>query len=100
MKLDNCFTFRPRRVFHSGRPVTEGASRKLFCAAAIKRFCGRNIKSTRNHSDSLGFQMGMRRDMIALRKLKTHHERAFHGWVAFEYRYLCGKRHCRWYGFA
>src|SRR5207247_8325270 len=58
MKLNNCFTFRPRRVFHSGRPVTEGASRKFFCAAAIKRFSGRKIKSTRNHSDSARFSDG------------------------------------------
>ena len=96
MKLDNCFDFRPRRVFHASRPVTEGASRKFFCAAAIERFSGREIKNTRNHSDTLGFRMGMRRDMIAFGKLKTHHERAFFRWIAFEYSHLCARRQRRW----
>jgi hypothetical protein len=95
MKLDNCFTFRPRRVFHSCGPVAEGASRKFFCAIAIERFSGCQIKSTRNHSDTLGFWMGMRRDMIALRKLKTHYERAFFRWVAFEYSHPCARRQSR-----
>src|SRR6266496_1631306 len=96
MKLNNCFTFRPRRVFHSGGPVAEGASRKFFCAAAIERFSGCEIKSTRNHGDTLGFRMGVWRDMIALRKLKTHHERAFLRWVAFEHSHLCARGQSRW----
>jgi hypothetical protein len=75
MKLDDCFALRPRRVFHAGGPVTERTSRKFFCAAAIEGFSGCEIKNTRNHSDPLSLGMGMRRDMIALRKFKTHYKR-------------------------
>src|SRR6266545_3821915 len=99
MKLDNCFTFRPSGVLHTSGPVTEGTSRKLFRAAAIERFSGREIKDTRNHSDALSLWMRMRRDMIAVRKLKSHHERAFFGWVAFEHSHLCARRQSRWPGY-
>ena len=95
MKLDNCFTFRPRGVFHAGGPVTEGPGRKFFRAAAIERFSSREIQNTRNHSDPLSLWMGMRWDMIAVRKLKTYYERAFFRWVAFEYSHLCARRQSR-----
>ena len=70
VKLNYRIAFRPRRVFHSSGPVTEGPCRKFFCAIAIKRFSGREMKSTRNHRDALSFWMGMRCDMIAVRELK------------------------------
>ena len=96
VKLDNCFTFRPRRVFHASRPVTERPGGKLFGANAIERFSCRKIKSTRNHSDPLSLRMGMRRDMIALRKLKTHYKGTFFRRIAFEYSHPCARRQSRW----
>src|SRR4029077_8825041 len=96
VKLNYRNTFRPPRVFHSGGPVTEGPCRKFFCALAIKRFAGREIKRTRNHRDALSFWMGMWCDMIAVRKLETHYERTFLRWIAFEHSHLCARRQGGW----
>ncbi len=44
MELNERLAFGPRRVFHAGGPVTEGASREFFRAAAIERFSSREIQ--------------------------------------------------------
>ena len=90
--MDDCLAFGPSGVFHASWPVTKGPGRKFFCASAIKCVSGCEIKSTRNHSDTLSLRMGVWRDMIAVRKLKTHHECAFFRWVAFEYSHFCARR--------
>ena len=96
VKLNYRIAFRPRRVFHSSGPVTEGPCWKFFRAIAIKRFSGREIKSTRNHRDALSFWMGMRCDMIAVRKLEAYYERTFFRWIAFEHSHLCPRRQGGW----
>src|SRR5881394_3417295 len=96
MKLDDRFTFRPPGVFHSGGPVTKRACRKFFCTGPIERFSSRELKSTGNHGDSLCLWVGMRWDMVAVRKLKAHHERTFFRWIAFQHSHLRPGRQNRW----
>jgi len=95
VELNDSLSLGPRSVFHAGWPVTEGPGRKFFRAAAIERFSSREMQNTRNHSDPLSPWMSMRRDMIAVRKLKSDHERAFFRWVAFEYSHLCARGQSR-----
>jgi len=95
VELNDSLSFGPGGVYHAGGPVTEGPGRKFFRAAAIERFSSGEMQNTRNHSDPLSLWMGMRRDMIAVRKLKPDHERAFFRWVAFEYGHLCARRQSR-----
>ncbi len=85
MELNDRLSFGPAGVFHSGGPVTEGPCRKFFRAIAIECFSGREQKVARNHRDPFSFWMGMRRNVIAIRKLETYYEWAFLCWVAFEY---------------
>src|SRR5262245_18547104 len=96
VKLNNRIALRPRRVFHSGGPVTERPCRKFLGAIAIKRYSHREMKSTRNHRDALSFWMGMRCDMIAVREFETHCEPTFFGWIAFEHRHRCARRQGDW----
>src|SRR5438128_1009319 len=87
--------FGPGGVFHACWPVSEGPGRKSFRAAAVERDSGCEIQNTRNHSDPLSLWMGVRRDMIAVRELKSDHKRAFFRWVAFEHSHLCASRQSR-----
>src|SRR5882724_5052935 len=96
VELNDSLSLGPGGMFHAGWPVTEGAGRKFFRAAAIERFSSGEMQNTRNHCDPLSLWMGMRRDMIAVRKLKSDHERAFFRWVAFEYSHLCAQGQSRW----
>src|SRR5213083_2930241 len=96
VKLNDRFAFGPGGMFHSSWPVTEGPCGKFFCAIAIKRFAGREVKSTRNHRDALSFWMGMRCDMITVRELKAYHEGAFLRRIAFEHGHLCARGQGGW----
>src|SRR6516165_1642308 len=96
MELDDRLSFSPAGVFHPGRPVTEGPGGEFFRATAIECFSSGEIKVTRNHCDSFSFWMGMWRNVIAVRKLEAHYERAFLCWVAFEYGHLRARRYSRW----
>ena len=54
------------------------------------------IKGARNYGDPLSLRMGMRRDVIAVRKLKTYYKWTFLCRVAFEHSHLCARRQGRW----
>src|SRR5882724_2404104 len=95
VKLNDRFAFGPGGMFHSSGPETERPGRKPFCTISIERFSGCEIKDPRNHSDTLGFWMGMRCDMIAVRELKAYHEGACLRWIAFENGHLCARGQSR-----
>src|SRR6266498_1572709 len=95
VKLNDRFAFGPGGMFHSSGPETERSGRKPFCTISIERFSSCEMKDPRNHSDTLGFWMGVRCDMIAVRELKAYHERAFLRWIAFEHGHLCARGQSR-----